>query len=137
MQGVIVSYNKTTRHMSQCHDDQSLNRQVELVWYGVCSNAIRITVCTVKKVKHLQEIILVSRGKQHVVTRLQTYMHRKTRTTRGAGEIKTVSHMVYKVYTVKATPSLYICYDFFLRQQVVIYKQQYPIVTFLSSILNT
>ena len=60
MQGVIVSYNKTTRHMSYCHDDQSLNRLTELVWYGDMGIAIRTVVCTGKKVKHLQEIILVS-----------------------------------------------------------------------------
>ena len=85
MQGVIVSYNKTTRHMSQCHDDQSLTQYTELVWYGDIGNAIRDTVCAVKKVKHLQEIILVSSDGQHVVVWLQTYIQRKTRMTRGAG----------------------------------------------------
>ena len=48
--------------MSQCHDDQSLDQYTELVWYGDMGIAIRTTVCTGKKVKHLQEIILVSRG---------------------------------------------------------------------------
>jgi hypothetical protein len=32
----------------------------QLVWYGDMGNAIRTAVCTGKKVKHLQEIILVS-----------------------------------------------------------------------------